>query len=162
MELGSILLLVAAVILVISGLAGLVLPVLPGSLLLFLGLLLAAWAEDFAYIGGWTITILALLMIVSYAADFLAGALGAKQAGASRRATVGAMIGAVIGIFFGFVGIIIGPFIGAFIGQITVKKDVQNASLVGFGAWIGLLLGTAVKVAVGIAMISIYILVRYL
>ena len=162
MEIGQIILLIAGALIVVIGLVALVLPLVPGPLLIFTGLVLAAWAENFEYAGAGTIVILAVLMILAHALDLVAGGLGAKRFGASPRAGVGAVIGAIAGIFFGFPGIIIGPFIGAVIGQLTVKSDIQAAGKAGIGAWIGLVFGTALKVALGFSMIGIFILSRFL
>jgi uncharacterized protein YqgC (DUF456 family) len=104
---------IVAVALVIAGLAGALLPALPGALLVFIGLVLAAWADGFTNVGGATIAVLAVLTASTYALDFVAGAIGARRFGASRRAMIGASIGAVVGIFFGIWGIILGPFAGA-------------------------------------------------
>ena len=162
MEIGQIILLIASTIIVIIGMVALVLPLVPGPLLIFTGLVLAAWGENFEYTGAGTIVILAVLMILAHALDLVAGGLGAKRFGASPRAGVGAVIGAIAGIFFGFPGIIIGPFIGAVIGQLTVKSDIQAAGKAGIGAWIGLVFGTALKVALGFSMIGVFILSRFL
>ena len=162
MEIGQIILIIIGTLIVVIGLVALVLPLVPGPLLIFTGLVLAAWAENFEYAGAGTIVILAVLMILAHALDLVAGGLGAKRFGASPRAGVGAVIGAVAGIFFGFPGIIIGPFIGAVIGQLTVKSDIQAAGKAGIGAWIGLVFGTALKVALGFSMIGIFILSRFL
>ena len=95
---------VLAAALVIVGIAGLALPALPGAPLLFCGLVVAAWAEDFAYMGTGGIVVLAILAILTYPVDIVAGALGAKKFGASKQAMIGAGIGALIGIFFGIAG----------------------------------------------------------
>jgi uncharacterized protein YqgC (DUF456 family) len=87
------------VILVLSGLAGMILPALPGPPLLFAGLLCAAWAEDFAYVGWRTLILLGGMTVLAVAADFIAGAFGARRFGASTRAMAGAAIGALIGLF---------------------------------------------------------------
>ena len=143
------------------GIAGLILPLLPGPLLVFIGLFLAAWAEDFVYVSWATLIILGLLMSVAHALDFIAGALGAKKVGASRAAIIGATIGAFVGIFFGFIGIIIGPFLGAVIGQLTELDGLKSAGQVGVGTWIGFVFGLAAKIAIGLSMIGIFILVRF-
>jgi uncharacterized protein YqgC (DUF456 family) len=141
--------------------AGLIVPLLPGPLLIYIGLILAAWADDFIYVSWGTLLILGLLMLLAHAIDFLAGALGAKQFGASRAAIIGAAVGAFVGIFFGVLGIIIGPFIGAVIGQLTELSDIKEAGQVGVGTWIGFVFGMAAKIAIGLTMIGIFILVRF-
>jgi len=162
MDLATIFLWAFAVIFVMAGLAGMILPVLPGPSFIFIGLVLAAWADNFVHVGWITISILAVLTIFASAIDFIAGAFGARRFGASRRAMAGAGIGAIVGIFFGIPGIIIGPFMGALAGELTVKKDLQQAGLAGIGAWLGLLMGMAAKVAIGFIMIGIFILARFM
>ena len=161
MDLYSILLWIISIIFLIAGISGLILPLLPGPLLIFTGLVLAAWAENFQYIGWGTIVTLLVLTLLAHAIDFVAGGLGVERTGASRRATWGAIIGALIGIFFGLPGIILGPFIGAFIGEISLKKESQLAAQAGVAAWIGIIIGIAAKIAFGVAMIGIYLFVRF-
>jgi uncharacterized protein YqgC (DUF456 family) len=158
----EIILWVAAFVLVVAGLAGLVLPALPGSPLLFLALLAAAWAEDFLYVGTWTLILLGVLAVLAYAVDFAAGAFGARRFGASSRSVIGAAIGAVVGLFFGIVGVFVGPFIGAVIGELTARPDILAAGRAGFGATIGLILGAAAKISLGLSMLAIYAFVRLL
>src|SRR5882724_3130931 len=105
MDVGAtILLWLLALILVIAGLAGLVLPAVPGAPLIFAGLLVAAWAEDFTYVGTGTLVVLGVLALLTYPADLLATALGAKRFGASPRSALGAALGAVVGLFSAFPG----------------------------------------------------------
>jgi hypothetical protein len=157
----AILLWILAVLLVSAGLDGLVLPALPGAPLLFLGLVVAAWAEDFAYVGGGTIVLLAVLAALTYAADFVAGALGARRFGASPRAATGALLGGLVGLFFGLPGILLGPFAGAVIGELTLRRDLKAAGRAGLGATFGLLLAAAAKVALALTMIGVFLLVRF-
>ena len=151
-----------AAVLVAAGLAGLVLPAIPGAPLLFGGLLLVAWAEDFAYIGAGTLTALGIMAALTVAVDFAAGAFGARRYGASGRAVLGAAIGATVGIFFGLVGVLVGPFIGAVVGELTVRRDVTAAGRAGVGATIGLAIGTAAKLALGFAMLGLTAVMRFL
>ncbi|MDD2733676.1 MAG: DUF456 domain-containing protein [Desulfuromonadaceae bacterium] len=151
-----------AAVLILAGLAGLVLPVLPGAPLLFAGLLLAAWAENFQYVGTWTIVALGTMAGLSYLAEFAASALGARRYGASSRAVMGAAAGGLAGIFLGLPGILLGPFVGAVIGELSLQKSLHEAGKAGFGATLGMILGGAAKIALGIGMIGIYILVRFL
>jgi uncharacterized protein YqgC (DUF456 family) len=152
---------VLSLLLILIGLAGLVLPAIPGAPLLFAGLFLAAWAEDFAYVGKGTLTILGLLALLTYGVDLWATMFGAKKFGASQRAIVGAVIGAVIGIFFGFPGILFGPFIGAVIGELSTRRGLQAAARAGLGATIGLVLGAALKIALALSMIGIFAIARF-
>lgn len=158
----TVLIWMLAILLVTAGLAGLVLPALPGPLLLFVGLLVAAWAEDFAFVGAGTLVGLGLMALLAFLVDFVAGALGAKRYGASPRAFIGATIGALIGIFFGLPGLLFGPFLGAVLGEFSARPDLQAAGRAGWGAMIGLALGTAAKIALGFAMIGVFLVVRFL
>jgi uncharacterized protein YqgC (DUF456 family) len=158
----TILLWLLAAVLVVAGLAGLLLPVLPGPPLLFAGLLVAAWAEDFAYVGVGTLTLLAVLALLTYLVDFVATALGAKKFGASKRAVVGAALGALVGLFFGLPGILLGPFIGAVIGELTAQRGLGDAGRAGVGATIGLILGVAGKLAIAVSMLGLFAMARFL
>jgi uncharacterized protein len=145
-----------------AGLLGLALPVLPGPPLLFVGILFAAWAEDFAYLGTGTLTALGVLAVLGVALDFLAGAYGARRYRASGRAVLGATLGAVIGVFFGPLGALLGPFVGAVVGQLAASPDLWAAGRAGAGAMVGLALGTAAKLAVGLAMVALALAMRFL
>jgi uncharacterized protein YqgC (DUF456 family) len=147
-------------VLVVAGLAGVVLPAIPGAPLIFTGLVLAAWAEDFTYVGFWTLAAVGLLALLSYAVDFWATMFGAKRFGASKRAVIGALVGMLIGIFLGFVGVLFGPFIGAVIGELSVRGNLQQATRAGIGATIGVVLGAALKLALAFAMIGIFVVAR--
>lgn len=157
----TLLLWLLAGLLVVTGLAGLLLPMLPGAPLLLGGLVLAAWIEDFAHVGYGTLAVLLVLAILTYVVDFLAGLLGAKHFGASGRAVAGAALGALFGLFLGLVGIIVGPLVGAVLGELSHRRDLAAAGLVGLGTTLGLLLGTAVKLALGMSMIGIFLLMRF-
>lgn len=147
-------------ILVVIGFAGLVLPALPGIPLVYAGLFVAAWAEDFAYVGWITLLILGLLAALSYGIDFAATAMGAKKFGASPRALWGAALGTLIGIFFGLIGIIIGPFLGALIAELTRKNDMRAATKAGIGATLGLIFGAVLKIALAFTMVGVFIVDR--
>jgi uncharacterized protein YqgC (DUF456 family) len=157
----TILIWLLAIVFIVVGLAGLVLPALPGPPLLFAGLLVAAWAEDFIYVGAGTLTAIGIMALFAYLVDFIAGAFGAKRYGASGRAVIGATIGAVVGIFFGLVGVLLGPFVGAVIGELSTQRDLQAASRAGVGATLGLVIGAAAKIALGVAMVGVFLVVRF-
>jgi uncharacterized protein YqgC (DUF456 family) len=150
-----------SLILMAVGLVGLVLPAIPGAPLLFLGLLVAAWTENFMYAGVRTLAILAVLALLTYGVDLWATMFGAKRFGASRRAIIGAVIGSIVGVFLGFPGVIFGPFIGAVIGELLAQRSLQQAARAGIGATIGLVLGAALKLALAFAMIGIFIVARF-
>jgi hypothetical protein len=144
--------------LVVIGLVGTVLPALPGAMLIVAGLVVAAWADGFTKVGVATLVIIGVIGAASYLVDFAAAALGAKRFGASPRAMVGAGLGTLLGLFMGLPGIIIGPFLGAVIGELTVHRDMAKVGKAGFAAWIGFLVGMAVKVGIAFLMIGIFLL----
>jgi uncharacterized protein YqgC (DUF456 family) len=147
----------AAIALILIGLAGTVLPVVPGATLVFGGIVLAAWIDGFARIPVWVLVLLAVLTAMAWIVDYVAAALGAKRAGASTLALVGAVAGTLAGIFSGFWGLLFMPLAGAAIGEYIAQRDLRRAGKVGLATWIGLLLGTAVKVAIVFAMIGIFV-----
>jgi uncharacterized protein YqgC (DUF456 family) len=152
---------IAAAALVGVGLVGLILPGLPGAPLIFAGLVIAAWGEGFSYVGLWTIVLLAILALFTYGVDFWATLFGAKKFGASNRAIVGALIGVFVGLFLGLPGVIFCPFIGAVAGELSANKSVDQAARAGFGATLGLVLGAALKISLALAMIGIFVVVRF-
>jgi uncharacterized protein YqgC (DUF456 family) len=152
---------ILAALVVIAGLLGTVVPALPGIPLMFAGLVMAAWITDFEPVGWGTLGVLAVLTILSLIIDFMAAAFGAKGQGASPRAFWGATLGAIVGMFFGLPGIILGPFIGAVAAELAAGRGAQQAGRSGYGVWIGLVLGTAAKLAIAFLMLGIF-LTRYI
>jgi hypothetical protein len=140
------------------GLAGTLLPGLPGAPLVFGGLVLAAWADGFQNVGASTLLVLAVLTVLAFLMDFIAAGMGAKRAGASRKALIGAAIGTLMGLFFGLVGIFIGPFIGAAVGEYLSRRDLLQAGQVGVWTWIGFVFGTLVKLVLAFTMVGIFII----
>jgi uncharacterized protein YqgC (DUF456 family) len=148
---------IAAVALIAIGVAGTILPAIPGVTLVFLGMLLAAWIDHFARIPIWLVVIFGVLTAIAWAVDYFAAAAGARKAGASKLAVVGAMIGTVAGIFTGFIGLLFMPLVGAALGEYIAQRDLRRAGTVGVATWLGLLIGTAVKVAIVFAMIGAFV-----
>jgi uncharacterized protein YqgC (DUF456 family) len=149
---------VVAAVLVLVGLAGIILPALPGTPLVFAGMLIAAWADDFHKVPIWVVVILGVLTAISVAVDFFASSLGAQKAGASKYAVWGAAIGTIAGLFLGFIGLILGPFVGAVLGELLAGREFRHASKVGFATWIGLVIGAALKLALAFGMVGIFAL----
>jgi len=148
---------VLSLILVGVGIAGVLVPGLPGAPLVFGGLLLAALADGFQNVGVGTIILLAAMTTLAFVVDFLSAGLGAKRAGASREAVIGAALGTLIGIFFGFVGIVLGPFVGAVTGEFLARRNLGQAGRAGAATWIGFILGIGVKLVLAFAMVGIFI-----
>lgn len=154
----TVLLWVLAACLVLLGLAGTILPALPGAPLVFAGLLLAAWIDGFQKVGILPLVILGLLTVLTLVVDVVATALGAKKVGASKSAIVGSAIGTVVGLFFGIPGLLLGPFVGALLGEYAARKNWEQAGKAGLGTWLGIVLGTAVKLSVLFFMLGLFAL----
>ena len=156
-ELTQILYIISAGLILI-GLLGTVLPVLPGIPLAFMGMLLAAWAGGFEKISILTIVVLGLLTAASVAVDFFASLIGAKRAGASKLAMLGGALGGLIGfLVLNIVGLIIGPFIGVVAVEMFRGKSAREAGKIGLGTWIGMAVGVALKVGLAFAMLGIFL-----
>jgi len=152
---------IVSVLLVIGGIAGVIIPVLPGTLMVLAGLVLAAALDSFERVGWTTLGILGFLALLSYLVDAGASVLGARRMRASRQAMIGAGIGTVVGLMFGLAGVVLGPFLGAVAGELIARKDLVQAGKVGLGTWVGTLASTILKVAIVCMMIGIF-LVSYL
>ena len=148
---------IVAVVMIVAGIAGTVLPALPGAALAFAGILLGAWIDGFERVGIWTVLVCGLLMLLAWGADYVSAMLGARKAGASRLAVVGAAVGTVAGIFTGFFGLLFMPLAGAAIGEYLADRDAARAAHVGVATWVGLLVGTVAKVAITFVMVGLFI-----
>jgi uncharacterized protein len=146
--------LAAAVIVV--GLIGAIVPVLPGIPLIFAGIWTIAGVDGYRHLGpGWLLGI-AAVGAVGLVVDLLAGALGAKRMGASSQAVWGALIGTVIGLFFGIPGLLIGPFFGAVLGELSAGNGVLRSAHAGVSAWVGLVFGTIIKLVSSLMMVALF------
>lgn len=148
--------------LILIGLAGTVLPLLPGTLLVWSGVLLGAWIDDFTRVGVGTMVIISALAAVAWALDFVAGLMGAQRAGASKLALAGAAIGTVVGILMGLVGVLFMPLVGAAVGEYWAQKDQQRAAKVAFSTWLGLMAGIVAKVVLSFVMVGIFLVALWL
>lgn len=162
---------IVAVLLVVIGIAGTILPMLPGVPLVFAGLLLAAWHGGFNQVGVLTMVIIGAIGLLAWMVDFIASIITAKKFGASKQALWGAGIGAVLGIAGGIVGIIIGPAIGAVIGELiahensskqaTSQSATVKATTVGIAAGLGFVLALALKIVLALTMLAIFAYAYY-
>lgn len=142
--------------LIVLGLAGTVLPALPGTALILGGIALAAWIDDFTRIGWVTLTIVAVLAVLSWILEYLAGIMGARKAGASREAIIGAALGTVAGIFMGLVGVFFMPLVGAVAGEFLAGRNHRRSLHVGVATWIGIVVGMIAKVVLAFVMIGVF------
>lgn len=143
--------------LIVAGLAGTVLPVLPGTLLVWGGIVLGAWIDDFQRVGTTTLVVITVLAALAWVLDYVAGLLGARRAGASRQALLGAAIGTVAGLFMGVVGVLFMPLVGAALGEYLAQKDQTRAVRVGVATWLGIMLGLLAKVVLAFVMVGLFV-----
>ena len=138
------------------GFVGIFLPLLPGMPLLFGGLWLAAWLDDYARVGGSTILVLGVMAFIAWLAEYLASALGVKRVGASGLAVAGAALGALFGLVGGIPGLIVGPVIGAATGEWIARRDGAQATRAGLAAGVGVLVAVGVKLLIALAMVGVF------
>lgn len=143
-------------LLVVVGLAGIILPALPGVPLVFIGLLVAAWTDGFERVGWLPLVVLGVLTLISVVIDVLSTVIGAQKVGASKLALLGAAIGTVVGLFFMPIGLFVGPFAGALVGEYVHGRQLGQATKVGIGTWLGIVLGVALKLGLAMAMIGLF------
>jgi uncharacterized protein len=153
----TILLWGVAVLLILVGVAGTVLPALPGTALVLAGIVLGAWIDDFSRVGVGSLLIIGVLALMACGFDYVAGLLGARRAGASRQALWGAAIGTVVGIFMGLVGVLFMPLVGAAVGEYLARRDQGQALRVGVATWLGIMAGLLAKVVIAFMMIGIFV-----
>ena len=146
-----------SVALIVAGIAGTVLPALPGTLLVLAGIVLGAWIDDFTRVGWGVLAVVIVLAVLAWVLDYVAGLLGAKKAGASRQAIVGAALGTVAGLFMGLVGVLFMPLAGAAIGEWLARRDHGRALHVGVATWLGIMAGMVSKVVIAFMMVGVFI-----
>ncbi len=154
---GDVLWWILSVALMLLGLAGTVLPALPGTVLVLAGIVLGAWIDDFQRVGGGMLTVIGVVAVLAWVLDYVAGLLGAKKAGASKQAIIGAAVGTVAGIFMGLVGVLFMPLVGAAVGEYLAMKDERRALKVGVATWLGIMAGLLAKVVLAFVMIGLFI-----
>ena len=138
-------LIITGILFILTGIAGCVLPVLPGPPISYAGLLLLHFTEKYEFTGKFLL-IWAVITVVVTLIDYWIPVWGAKKFGASRPGVWGSIIGLVAGlIFFPPFGIIIGPFAGAVIGELLAGKQSGAALKAGFGSFAGFISGVLLK-----------------
>jgi uncharacterized protein YqgC (DUF456 family) len=147
---------VIAGLLIVGGLAGAILPALPGIPMIFGGIWVAAAVDHYRHLGLWWLIIIGALGAIGVIADFAASAMGAKRVGASKLALWGAMAGTIVGMFLGIPGLLFGPFVGAIAGELASGNSVLRSAHVGIGTWVGLLFGTLLKLVMSLVMVGLF------
>jgi len=154
----EIIFLILALALMLIGLAGTIIPILPSVPLVYAGYAVYGLATGWRDYGLGIMAVLGAITLIIVLLDYLAGALGARKFGASRAGMWGSIIGAILGvIFLNIIGLILGTFIGALIGELIVGRTMHEAVKSGWGAFLGFLAGSFVKIVTATAMIGVFI-----
>jgi uncharacterized protein YqgC (DUF456 family) len=155
---------ILSVTLIVVGLAGTVLPLLPGTAFILAGIFVGAWVDGFARVGTGTLLLVSALAVLAWVLDYVSGLLGAQKAGASRLALLGAALGTVLGLFMGLVGVLFMPLVGAAVGEYLARHRSapatavgQQAMKVGVATWVGILLGMLAKVVLACVMVGVFV-----
>jgi len=143
--------------LILLGLAGIVLPAIPGTLFVWAGIALGAWIDDYQRVGWIALSAVTFLAILAFVLDYISAVLGAKRVGASKQAIWGAAIGTVAGIFMGLVGVFVMPLVGAAAGEYLARREHGRALHVGVATWLGLMAGMLAKFVLAFVMIGIFV-----
>jgi uncharacterized protein YqgC (DUF456 family) len=153
----ELVLLVLGVLIVGAGIVSLALPLVPGVAIIFLGIVVVAWADDFTRIGPWMLGTLLALTLVAMVADNVAGMFGAKRAGASGWGVLGAGVGALVGLPFGLPGVVLGPAVGALAFEYLKNPDLARAGKAGLGGLVGFVLAVVAKAVFGLTLVGLAI-----
>ncbi len=152
----EIVLYLLAAALIVAGLAGTILPALPGIPMIFGGIWLVAAVDDYRHLRTGWLVVIGALGALGVVVDLVASTLGAKRVGASKLALWGAALGTLVGMFLGIAGLLLGPFVGAVLGELASGTSVLRSAHVGVGTWLGLLFGTLVKLVISFMMIGLF------
>jgi len=147
---------VVAGALIVGGLSGAIIPAVPGIPMIYAGLWLIAGVDHYRHLGRGWLLVIALVGAMGLAADLGAGALGARRVAASPAAIWGALLGTLVGLFLGIPGLLFGPFLGAMLGELSAGNSVLRSAHVGVSTWIGLLVGTLVKLVSSMTMVALF------
>jgi len=159
MDVYHITVLIISLLIMLGGLAGIVLPIIPSTPVIWAGVFLYAVCDGFESISWSLLLIFAILTIVSLALDYLGGVIGAKKYGATRWGLIGSVIGGIAGFFMGgIIGLIFGPFFGAVLFELVFGKDLRGAFKSGVGTLVGFLGGVIVKLVISVVIIGIFII----
>ena len=150
-----------AAVFIVCGVAGTIVPALPGIPMIFIGGWIIAHLDGYVNMGTGTLIFLGVLTALSIAIDWVSQTLGAQKAGATKLGLTGALVGTIVGIPFGLVGIFLFPVIGAFVGEMIGHRDMRKAGKVSWATWIGMIAGIAAKLAIAFIMIGIMCVMRF-
>lgn len=147
------------ILLMIIGLVGIVVPMIPGIGLIYLSALTYGFITNFEKIGMKTIIFFTLLTIVSFVLDYIGSYLGAKKFGATKYGIIGGIIGGILGLFVLTIpGLLIGQFVGTCIGELYYGKELEVSMKSGFGTVVGYILGVVCNMTIGLSMVAVFVI----
>ncbi len=147
-------------VLMLVGLIGTVVPLLPGTTIIFAGAVLHRFMLGETHsVGWWTLGGLLVLTVISYVLDLISGSIGAKKFGATKWGAIGGILGAIVGLFFGLIGIFVGPLIGVLAGELIGGKGLLPAGRSTWGTFLGTTAGMVAKLIIAALMIGWFLVV---
>lgn len=155
---GESIALVGVFLIMLVGLIGTVLPIIPGTVLILLAAFLYGLVEGFQVIGWPTLALLLVLTVIATSADLWVSSVGAKVGGASGWSVVIGLIGGLIGfVVFNLLGAILGAVLGVLLTEIIRLGDWRRALKAGSGWMVGWLLSTVVQLGLGLVMVAVFV-----
>jgi uncharacterized protein len=147
-------------VLMIVGLIGTVIPLLPGTTIIFAAAVLhrVVFGEEHS-VGWWSLGGLLILTIVSHGLDFMSGSLGAKKFGATRWGVLGGLVGTIAGMFFFPWGLLLGPILGVLAGELMGGQKLLPAGKSTWGTFLGTTAGIVANAIIGVVMVTWFFLV---
>ncbi len=142
-------------LLLLIGFAGVILPLLPGLPLSYVGILVLHFSKAVQFTSEF-LMFWAVVVVVVQVLDYFIPVWGTKKFGGSKRGVWGSAIGLIVGLFFGPLGIVLGPFVGAFLGELTANRSSKDALRAAWGSFVGILVGTSLKLIVSGFLIYFY------
>jgi uncharacterized protein YqgC (DUF456 family) len=148
---------VVVAILMLAGLVGAIVPLLPGAPLIFAGALVYAVATNFTPVGAGRLAILAAVGVLAWLLEHVAGAVGARSAGGGRAAVIGATVGLLVGVLVAPIGLLVGPIVGAIAGELLAGREPKASVRTGIGAALGVLTGVVAHFALALVMVGLFV-----
>jgi len=153
---GDVFIFFIAFTLLVLGFVGAILPIIPGPILTYLGLLFLHLFTELNF-SNTELVLYAIVAMLVFLSDYILQFIGVKKFGGGNYSIYGTIIGVIAGLFFPPIGLIIGPFIGAFTGALMDNKKNNEAMVIAFGALVGFIFGTFIKILYSLAIIYIVI-----
>lgn len=147
---------IIAICVMLVGVAGTVVPLLPGLPLIWLTMLVYAFIEGFESVDAAFLILTLIVLIAAEAADYFGRAWGARRFGATKRGALGAVVGSLVGLFFLPLGLIVGPFLGVVVAELLAGRTTSESIRAGWGGLLGTLGSMVVKFTIAVGMTIVF------